>query len=270
MSQTLELLVAPGKLETARRLSHAAVQWASRAARANLPALPDDSHSNLGWSHGHTALLSHRLDGDHQLGFSFTEASLLWLQTGEVTRSQPVADLDDAGLGTICDSWLNSAGLRSATQAVMPYELEAVTYRPLRSGEQRRALETLGAWFATTHNTLESLIAEFGDGAPGALTPRCWPHHFDLATLFALEKGDPEHARSVGVGLSPGDAAYEEPYLYCSPWPVAEELPPAPDEFHWHTDGFTSLVCPMSRLGSAEQLAPHAREAFVTVYTSLV
>ncbi|MEO1082005.1 MAG: hypothetical protein AAFY29_20780 [Pseudomonadota bacterium] len=270
MSQTPSRLLAPAKLEEARRLSHAAIQWASRAARANLPALADDSHSNLGWSHVHTALLSHRLDGDHQLGFSFAHASLLWVRAGEVSRSQPVSDLGDAALGAVCDSWLNSAGLQSATPAPMPYQLDAVHYRPFQDREQRHALETLGVWFAAAHSALETLIAEFGDGAPGTLAPRCWPHHFDLATLFALEEGDPEHARSVGVGLSPGDAAYQEPYLYCSPWPVAEELPPSPAEFHWHTDGFTSLVCPVSRLGSAEQLAPHVREAFVTVYASLV
>ena len=269
LGPTLEFLVAPAKLGPARTLSHGAVQWASRAARANLPALADDSHSNLGWSHEHGALLSQFLDGEGQVGFSFASGALLWLQAGQVTQSQRVTELDDAELGEVCDSWLTGAGLERASQAEMPYQLKPVRYRDLQTEENLRALETLGAWFAATQRALESLISECGAGAVSAPAPRCWPHHFDLATLLALEEGDLAHARSVGIGLSPGDAVFDEPYLYCNPWPVPGELPAAPDGLFWHTEGFTSLVCPVSRLTSAEQLTPRTREAFDTVSASL-
>ena len=97
-------------------------------------------------------------------------------------------------------------------------------------------------------------MSEFGARAVAAPTVRCWPHHFDLATLFALEAGDPETARSVGVGLSPGDGSYAEPYFYCTPWPAPENLPEPPGPLHWHTQGFTSLVCPASRVDVSTDL----------------
>jgi hypothetical protein len=95
---------------------------------------------------------------------------------------------------------------------------------------------------------------------------RCWPHHYDIATLFALDDGDPETARSVGIGLSPGDSAYAEPYLYCNPWPVPDgALPTAPGPLRWHTEGFTSLVCPASRMGSEQNLSALTESAFSAV-----
>jgi hypothetical protein len=73
---------------------------------------------------------------------------------------------------------------------------------------------------------------------------RCWPHHFDVATLVELEAGHAESARSIGVGFSPGDESYAQPYWYVSPWPRPDPatLPQAPMPGHWHTQGFTALV----------------------------
>ena len=42
--------VDPATLVAARQACHLACQWPSKAARANLSAKPDDSHSNLGWN----------------------------------------------------------------------------------------------------------------------------------------------------------------------------------------------------------------------------
>jgi hypothetical protein len=49
----------PEKLAPARELAHYAVQWTTRAARANLPAVPDDSHSALAWDSPREALVEH-------------------------------------------------------------------------------------------------------------------------------------------------------------------------------------------------------------------
>ena len=79
---------------------------------------------------------------------------------------------------------------------------------------------------------------------------RLWPHHFDIATLWTLDAGvDAEEARSVGMGLSPGDGTYAQPYWYVTPWPypqaTAEELPPLPAG-RWHAEarngGWTGAV----------------------------
>jgi hypothetical protein len=51
--------------------------------------------------------------------------------------------------------------------------------------------------------------------------------------------------KTIGLGLSPGDTSYAEPYWYASPWPYPEAsttLPPLPDGAHWHREGFTSAI----------------------------
>ncbi len=239
--------VAATALVPARKMSHAAVQWASRAARANLPALADDSHSSLTWQGAHHALVSQCLDGAQrlQLGFSFATGNLIWLEDGNVVDGLPLVSEDEARAW--CDAHLAASSLAPTGHAQMPYELDPVDYSTI--ADEAAALATLGAWFGATQQLLETLVAEHGDEAVSPPMVRCWPHHFDLATLFFLDGGDPETARSVGVGLSPGDDSYGEPYFYCTPWPKPAELPEASENFAWHTDGFTSLVCPASAIG---------------------
>jgi hypothetical protein len=62
--------------------------------------------------------------------------------------------------------------------------------------------------------------------------------------LVPLDAGGGESARSVGIGVSPGDSSYAQPYAYVSPWPYPDRatLPPAPPPGHWHTEGFVAIV----------------------------
>ncbi len=254
MNDTL-FSVPPATLIKARELSHAAVQWASRAARANLPVQADDSHSNLGWHEPHFGLLSHPLDSEQrfQLGFGFRNAALLWVDNGGLADSMSLTGSDEASARSWCDAHLQEVGLEITDKAEMPYELPAADYAGFEGTAAE--LETLGAWFATAQSALDSLVASFGAYAVTPVEVRCWPHHYDLATLFMLETGDPETARSVGIGLSPGDGSYAEPYFYCTPWPTPAHLPDAPSPMHWHTEGFTSLVCEASSLGRSVDIA---------------
>src|SRR5258707_7475187 len=48
----------PAALVEVRSLAHHAAQWATRAARANLSAVSDDSHSAFIWDTLHAALVS--------------------------------------------------------------------------------------------------------------------------------------------------------------------------------------------------------------------
>ena len=70
---------------------------------------------------------------------------------------------------------------------------------------------------------------------------RCWPHHFDTAVLITIERNsDPEKSKTIGVGLSPGDESYNEPYFYISPWPYPENKKKLPilNHGHWHKEGW--------------------------------
>jgi hypothetical protein len=237
--------VPPESLGQARLLAHAACQWPSKAARANLPALPDDSHSNLGWDHSLGALVSRDLDAaGHRLAFEFASRRLLWLNGGRIlsTLLLNIPDSDDSVVGNWTDNCLVEAGLQRASGAEIPYELESPAFTA--SEHTAAALDNLGLWYRSAHHALSALTEVFADLSAAPVEVRCWPHHFDIAVLFALDKGDPETARSIGVGMSPGDGNYDQPYYYCSPWPApsANRLPETPAGFHWHTEGFVSLV----------------------------
>jgi hypothetical protein len=81
---------------------------------------------------------------------------------------------------------------------------------------------------------------------------RCWPHHFDLATLTTLTARDP--AGYIGVGISPGDDYYDEPYLYVSVYPKPDPatLPALPAPGHWHLRDFTGAVATAGRIVAAK------------------
>lgn len=266
------LLTVPATaLTRARRLSHNVVQWASRAARANLEAQADDSHSNLGWREENHALVSHPLDAAHnfQLGFSFSSSALVWLVDGKLAESMPLKGADFAAASGWCDSHLTAVGLRTMAHADMPYELEPVDYGEFSVPDVAAELEALGAWYSVAQAGLQDLVVKYRSIAVLAPSVRCWPHHFDLATLFVLDSGDPETARSVGAGLSPGDQSYAEPYFYCTPWPTPDRLPEAPAQTHWHTEGFVSLVCPVSRIDRVTKIGAVLTAAVKVAYESL-
>ena len=116
-------------------------------------------------------------------------------------------------------------------------------------------MSSLSAWFGMAHNALEQLASEQTDLQPGPSPVRCWPHHFDIATYVSLEAGDPETARGIGVGMSPGDESYAEPYFYVNPWPhlEASALPLAPSPGHWHTHGFVGAIATGTEILRAEE-----------------
>ena len=59
------------------------------------------------------------------------------------------------------------------------------------------------------------VIDDIASREPAMSDARIWPHHFDLGALLPIGDG-----RAIGLGLSPGDGAYDEPYFYTSPYPV--------------------------------------------------
>ena len=68
--------------------------------------------------------------------------------------------------------------------------------------------------------------------------------------------------RAVGIGVSPGDEFYSQPYAYISPWPPlsATNLPSLPQPGRWHTRGFVGVVA----TGEEIVQLPDRRQAFRT------
>lgn len=226
---------APTVLVEARKLAHHALQWATRAARANLPAVPDDSHSALVWDAEQQALMSQVFAGGVRVGLRVGSLELLFIRPPKAAETFPLQQ-EASNAGKWLDSRLAGAALRPVREVKLPYEVAAVSFSG--AARQSAAIRQLGRWFAAAAEVLEEFKAQVRGGQPSPVV--CWPHHFDMATLVSLAKSD----TSVGIGISPGDEYYEQPYAYVSPYPrpAAPRLAELPPGGRWHTKDFLGAV----------------------------
>lgn len=248
--------VERGQLREARLQAHHAMQWLARAARAYIPAWPDDAHTNLGWDDRLDGFTTHALRDGVRLGLKIADLALVVLGASDT----PTLRLDgqrDTAVRRWLDARIDALGFDPAgLDAPAPYtipEHAVANGAAYAAGGFTDAFAELAAWFANADRVLDDVRAAMAGRGFTASAVRCWPHHFDIATLAALDRG-----RSVNAGLSPGDAWYDEPYFYVSPYPYpdAARLPALPPLGHWHTRGFTAAIAPASRI-----LATREREA---------
>jgi len=232
--------VSPAQLGPARVQAHWALQVLSAAGETFADHVPDTSHTASQWNATLSAFVGQRLGGVH-IGLRVADLTLLVL--GDDGR--PAATLPLAG-HTLAEAyaWAGralSADGRSELELVHPgYELPS---HPIAGGgrfEPAVGLNELSRWYANADAVLRRLERE----TPGAGPVLCWPHHFDIASLVAVEtdrEGEP--LRTVGVGCSPGDELVPQPYWYVNHYPVTgrSELPPlAAGE--WFSEGWIGAV----------------------------
>lgn len=232
----------PTTLAAARALAHRAAQWPARAARANLEAAPDDSHTSLAWDAEMAALLTQPAKGGVRVGLRVALLELLVVK-GTRVEGLDVGGKSDAEVGEWLDRKLAAEGLKPASGATLPYDMPPGLFA--RAANEAPRLAALNGWFAAAAEMLEDLRAKTRKRfKPGPSPVRCWPHHFDIAVLVSLEPGHAESARSIGVGVSPGDDYYAQPYLYVSPYPKpdTDRLPALPPGGRWHTKDFFAAV----------------------------
>ena len=112
-------------------------------------------------------------------------------------------------------------------------------------GVRPEAALALGRWYAFGEDVLERLRADARAGdEPSAVT--LWPEHLDIA----IEMGPEGEGRRANYGLSPGDEAHDEPYLYVGPWTAR------PSGELWKAQGFPGAELSYAELaGADDQLA---------------
>jgi hypothetical protein len=243
--------IDPKALAEARLQAHHAAQWLTRAARANLSPRLDDSHTNLGWDDQLGALQSRDLDasdaGPFRFGLRVAPLTLLVMQGDTILDELALDGKRDADAGAWIDQHAAASGLRAPSSAILPY---VIPNHPVAAGgryscaSHEAEFAELARWIAAADDILQETRAKLAQTGTGPSAVRCWPHHFDMATLLSMKTGDPETAPSIGIGMSPGDDYYAQPYFYVSPWPrpPASALPDPPAPGHWHTKDFVAAV----------------------------
>ena len=118
--------VAPEALVNARNLAHHAVQWVTKAARANLPAAPDDSHASLDWDAGLAALLSQPLatkGGAIRIGLGVADLCLMIVRGSAPGGTFALDGRSNTEAGAWVDASLRASGLAPASGVKLPYDI---------------------------------------------------------------------------------------------------------------------------------------------------
>lgn len=256
------------------------LHWAAQIVSAvgttlGRPQQPDDSHTNLEWSQAHRGLLSQ--PGERAPGLRavlrFPDLTIELLnREGDDQRTLVSLPLEGRRFSELFSSLEAAvAEALASTDDIDPLDFEL--HRPNHdlpphrvdpdgAGEpfgdfKDHALIELTRWFGNGDRALR----ELADQDPRATPVRCWPHHFDIATLLMIERADPndrtsEVSRSIGVGMTPGDGSYADAYWYATPWPypASPELPALAGGGIWHKHGWVGAVLTSTALREPQAL----------------
>ena len=163
----------------------------------------------------------------------------LIVQQGEAERSAPITTLAAAAshLG-------NEIGVAAGDDSPLQVDPGAAAF--------------LGDWYGFAASVLEELRASAGrDADPSRV--QLWPGQLDLA----VELGREDRRARATYGLSPGDDAHPEPYVYVAPWvePEAGEL--------WQASGFSGAELTYAELLGAKDQRAAALEFLHTRMSAL-
>lgn len=244
--KTLNPLVAK-ELTDARLQFHYAAQFATAMGISYLAPRGDDSHTNLGWDPRHEALRSREVRAlSHAVRVAVRplDLTLMVLLDGSIGQRIPLHGLTIREAETSLRAALAAAGLDSRRLTLRRhYELPP---HPVTRGEAFDTTKSadfaeLSHWYGNAATVLTELRSRTGGSEV-----RCWPHHFDIATLATIAPG-----RTSGAGVSPGDAMYPEPYFYVNAYPApnADLLTARLDGGGvWNTEGWAGAILTGSRL----------------------
>jgi hypothetical protein len=222
-------MIDPRTLTDARLHLHWALQLAATVGRTLGCPAADDSHTSFRYDLGADALVQ---DSPYRSGLRLGDLTLL---LGDEELPLHGRTFDEAF------AWIaeRAPGVRRELNEPLPQH--PVGAGAAFDGSDREEFEAL----ANYYRDAATLLRELHDDV------RCWPHHFDIATLMEFDGG----AKTIGAGLSPGDEMLDEPYWYVNHWPrtSATSFPPLAGGGSWNTEGWLGAILPASRNGDARE-----------------
>lgn len=249
----LEKSLQPQQLTNARLQLHYAVQLIAATGAALGTPLPDGSHTSFTWEPNHAVFLGSLIQTVQPFSVAIAPhdltLSLLDQNQTEIARFP----LHQQTLASALD-WLKQAiaqrGADPSAIAFLDYPPDDFPDHPLAHGATfdpslAIACRQLADYYANTYPLLSAIVATY----TGADDLHIWPHHFDMATLITLPGTQNKNPLTIGVGLSPGDTSYNEPYWYVSPYPYpdTDHLPRLANGF-WHTQHWVGAVLTASQV----------------------
>jgi hypothetical protein len=209
------------RLTEAWREAHYASQPAAELAKSWAEEKDDDSHSSFVWFEGEDGRGLEGVPAQGQKpyrarlkleGFELSVFDGHGRTIGDLTLAGRTVEEATAWMRSLCEKELGDPKQASRPAPDLPDH-------PLGTGaaftDDPEGFNDLADVYAATAGVIDRLreaVPAFGEG-------RCWPHHFDLATLAVLATDDDGRmTKTVGFGVTPPDSVDDEGYWYVSPW----------------------------------------------------
>jgi len=211
------------------RQAHFAAQAAAELGKAWGEEAPDDSHSSFAWLAG-----GGPVDG----GVEGVPAGGGDALTARMRFADLRVSVHDAQ-GGIVDERLAAGAtpdeltqwIRGVVEARIGPARQAARAAPdlpeheLAHGATFSEPGIALAQLAATYDSTDRVLRSLGSSVLASDPPRCWPHHFDLASLAIVERDRKDSmTKTIGVGVTPPDGLEPAGYWYVSPWQRAGEL----------------------------------------------
>jgi len=250
MTRTWDTLgeVAPTTLVASRETLHHAAQLLALVGASFLDAERDDSHTSLTWMPTVGALTTQPIRAGTTLRFGLRIADLTLLVGDESARAETGSFRLHGRTRDDALEWIRTQATRAgldASRLRSRLHFTIADHVTDHGGSFERpddgTFEELARWYGNASLILEERRASMAGAGP----VRCWPHHFDIATLVRPAEGPLE---SIGIGLSPGDGSYAEPYYYVGPSPAPLSMPQPLTIGSWHTTGWWGAALLGSRI----------------------
>jgi hypothetical protein len=241
------------ELAQARIQLHYAIQPLAATAAALCEKKEDSSHLALYWD-DNLGFKTQVITSIQSCRIVLDPITLTLEIVGDLNQVISIFALSDRTLSEGFD-WIKTVikGLGGAAELIT-----SISYPPddfpdsdlARSATFNRQSPTssLADYYASANQVLQALT----QSEPLASPVRIWPHHFDIATLISIPSEINGEEKTIGVGLSPGDSSYDEPYWYVTPYPYPENrenLPILDGNGFWHTSGWVGAVLIASQFG---------------------
>jgi hypothetical protein len=204
-----------------RNYAHEAIQFLASTGLTYVQKKEDDSHTNCEWSRSLKAFVGNVFGEKNKicLGLNISDFKLLLLKENWTIIDE--FPLKDKNLDDVL-KWLRNnfehQGL-DPNQFTLKKHYE-IPFKTVFEGgifkvENKQAFQELSDYFSNADLVLRAYIGELTNATP----VRCWPHHFDIATLLNIGM---DKLQSIGIGLSPGGSGKNEPYFYVTMWPYPD------------------------------------------------
>ncbi len=262
--------IPPQELVESRLQLHYAIQFIAATGAALAEPLSDYSHTSLAWLPDLEVFVGSVIQATQPVQVALDPVSLTLIlldQHSETINALPLPGKTMAAGLNWLQQELAQLGVDASKIVFLDYPPDDFPDHPLAHGaifddSQTLALNELTDYYANTQPLFQAIIAT----TEGATATHIWPHHFDMATLITLPGTKNGSPLTVGVGLSPGDTSYPEPYWYVSPYPYpdAASLPALESLGFWHTQHWVGAVLPASRL--TETISAEAQQQQVETF----